>query len=407
MLTLTLLLGTLITSIPPVKASSTVRIYIKPEFPAWIPGVAANDLFNAEVWIESPAAWDNTIDGIVGWSLYCRMDSAVLMPYDVNDGTGSPPGTFLRDFIDDNFYPVKYRPAMSTINTNATHYIDLAEVLTSWEEIMVGAGGSGLLCNLTIRSKSISAYSILDLFEVYYYTTAGGAEGKVPADIVLDGHYNEYTGFLFLHSTSSLINLADPETTSWQDLYPTNESAYNLNDWVDSDSDGNLSYCDYIQLNSTWYHVERVTVTIYIYDSAQGKHYYHYLEFLGWEEHMDEAIADPLNTLWHQVYGEWTGDGPNPAHEFCHVFNMTDWTDDTSGNLTAGDDIEFDHKVGNPGVAWEVLEVSTGIVVTLGEVMPEFPLGAALEIGLIVAIAYVLWRSRRKTKITKQAKLAH
>jgi len=187
-LTLMLLASIAMVNVP-VKASSSVKIYIYPEFPDHVPEVAVGDIVSIEVRIESPAEWDNTINGIVGWSLYCGVDPDVLQPYDVNNGMGSPTGTFLRDFIDDNYYPPKYRPALSAINTNASHYEDLADIITSWEEIMVGAGGNGTLCTLQFKVKS-DTWCVVDLFEVYYYTTAGGPEGKVPAEIVVDGQYN-------------------------------------------------------------------------------------------------------------------------------------------------------------------------------------------------------------------------
>jgi len=402
MLTLTLLLGTIIASVPPVKASSSVKIYLKPEFPSYHPGVTATETFVVEMWIESPPGWENTADGIVGWSIYMHVDPAVLMPYDF---AGADPGYFLRDFIDDYGYPIKHRPKILLGDVNASHFMDLAEYIQGWETIGVGAGGSGLLCNLTLRSKSDTAYSLIDLYDVYYYTPAGMFE----ADMVVDGHYNLYTGFSFLHSTSSLIDLSDPETTSWQELYPTYGTAYDLNDWVDSDSDGNLSYCDYIKLNETWYHVVRVTVTLLLYERAGGKTYYRFLESTGWEEYYDVAIADPRNVTWHEVYSNWTGGGPDPTHEFCRAQNIIDWSDeDTSGDVSVDDIITVDIDPG-PGPDWDVVDVSTDIIVTPEEppAVPEFPLGAALEIGLIVAITYVWWRSRRKTKITKQAKLAY
>jgi len=179
-LTLMLLASIAMVNVP-VKASSSVKIYINPEIPDYIPGVAVGEIVDVEVRIESPAGWENTADGIVGWSLYCRVDPDVLNTYDF---LGATPGYFLRDFIDTNFYPIKHRPQMLVGDVNASHFMDLAAFIQGYEEIGVGAGGNGTLCTLQFECTSV-AWTLVDLFDVYYYTLAGVFQ----ADIVGDGQY--------------------------------------------------------------------------------------------------------------------------------------------------------------------------------------------------------------------------
>jgi len=154
-----------------------------------------------------------------------------------------------------------------------------------------------------------------------------------------------------------------------------------------------LSPGDAVTLGSDWYTVEEVTVTIH--DTKSGKD--RYLELLDGHVGYDAAITtDPTGTFWHEWY-----------FYLGIRWNLTSWVDDdSSGTLTVGDDVVFDDLDSTDTLAITLDEVSTDMIVS-GPIAepPEFPLGFALEIGLIAAIAYVWWRSRRKTKITKQPKL--
>jgi hypothetical protein len=170
----------------PAKASSTVKIYIKPEPPAYIPGVEVGELVNVEVWIDSPPEWDNTVDGIIGWSFYVHVDPAVLQPLDF---TGASGGYWLYDFCFSNGYYM-HLPMPPLGGMNASDFIDIAEFITGWGILMLGAGGSGKLCTLTFISLSKTAHTMIELYNAYYYTTAGYPEGVIPADVVGWGQYN-------------------------------------------------------------------------------------------------------------------------------------------------------------------------------------------------------------------------
>jgi hypothetical protein len=120
-----------------------------------------------------------------------------------------------------------------------------------------------------------------------------------------------------------------------------------------------------------------------------------YIEFLPGFKHMDDAIDDANLTLWHEVY---------PV--FSQWYNLTGWVDnDATNNLTINDDFDLTNLTDLTTETYHVEDVHTDIMIS-GPIAepPEFPLGVAMEIGLIVAIAYIWWRSRRKTKTTKQTK---
>jgi len=549
MLTLTLLLGALIASIPPVKASSTVKIYVKPEFPSYVPGTTG--LFDIELWIESPPEWENTVNGIVGWSLYVDTNASVLFPAFV---TAAQAGYFIYDFLVNNNH-FGYLPPnllVGDINTTTGTFEDVSCYIAGWETLGLGAGGSGKILDLKYNALSASDYDFIDLFEVYYYTTAGGPEGMVPADIVVDGHYAQEPPYSYLHSTSSLIDLSNPVGTSWHELYPTYSTSSDLNNWVDTNGDGLLTFCDFIELNDTWYHVEDVTVTIqtrhstltgienstysasslpagvgagwtnpaYAYspnttyastatddamqqygdyginlpssasitkvevgmkayntDNEKFRFYVSWdngTDWSGYEQSGNLPLVDPVTVTWFDFSGaiDWYPENLTDANfrtrahackagggamgtvfldwipvrvtyeiglpmyldfaygnattagfdimgdaiaspvntswyvvypEFGQKYEITAWTDsDTSYNISVSDYVTWN------GTEYHVDDLDTDIIISGPvEITPEFPLGLALEIGLIVTIAYVWWRSRRKTKITKQTKLAN
>jgi hypothetical protein len=180
MLTLTVLLGTIIATIPPVKAEDTVKIYISPEPPAYIPAVDVGlDLF-VDVYIESPAAWYDTTNGIVGWAMDVIVDPTVLKPVTVYGATG---GYWLFDFAD-----LEYLGSTSLLKTvHPGNFTAVSEQILSWDLPPInghGAGDNGKLCRLKFQVLS-SGFSEIELVNVYYYVGAN----KYPADIVGNGWY--------------------------------------------------------------------------------------------------------------------------------------------------------------------------------------------------------------------------
>jgi hypothetical protein len=408
MLTLTVLLVTIIPYVPPVKSGSTVKVYVAPEFPNYVPQNTTGTNIYMNVYIESPPEWyDSNETGIVGWAMTIKVNASVLEPMTIYGATG---GYWLFDFADTKGGGTSLQ---KTTNKTTGEFYEASEQILGWQTHPFngsGAGGNGKLCRLRYKVLDEDAWTLIDLgypsagsdFITFYYYVGFV---KHEADIIIDGNYNQ-PPFMYMHSVGSLIDLSSPVGTSWHELYPTYCTGYTIADWTDN-GDGNLSSCDYIQLGTDWYHVEYVTVTIRVTDTAGGKTYEKFFESTGWEYYMDETITDPRNNTWHEVYGNVTKQA-DPLFVFCRVYNITSWDDrDASGNITVGDEVTTDLDPG-PGPNWDVLEVSTDIVIRgPTEVVPEFPLGLALEIGLIAAVAYVWWRSRRKTKITKQEKLAY
>jgi len=227
MLTLTFLLGALIPSVPPVKASSTVRFYVVPITPDYIAGEAVGAYVYADVYIDSPAGWYDTTNGIVGWGMSIKVNASVLIPWSITGGSG---GYFLFDYTD-NEYGGLTTVLMTKDAPNGLFY-EVSEFIDGWESDPYygkGAGGSGKLLTLRYKSDDLTAYSLIDLGypasedidTAYYYTSSG----KVEVDVIIDGNYNAPPDLLALHSTSSLINLSDPVTTSWEELWPTGEGA--------------------------------------------------------------------------------------------------------------------------------------------------------------------------------------
>jgi len=559
MLTLTLLLGAIIPSVPPVKSESyETRLFVRESPPgSWIDGTSVSTYFYVTIDIESPSAWDDTANGIVGWEISVHVDPSVL-EFRLSGIYGATGGYWLFDFAEWNEYTPAHTPYLLIEDLNKTtgDLTRAGELLLGYTTLGVGAGGSsGMtdgygetygLCRLRFTKLSSSAYALIDIFNAKWVDVNGD---KHDFDVVDDGHYND-PGFTYLHSQSSLIDLSNPVTTSWHELYPGYSNISSLNGWVDNNDDV-LSPCDYIMLNETWYHVEAVTVTLYtrvivgeeewnttnspssesgawtnptyayssdtnyaetlvdlaehvyggygfsipggatitkvevgyeaftaggdgigitcswdggsswatvnwsgsltkadpgaptwvdftgattwtidklsnanfsskaIYQDAAGGakavyldwiparvtyaafvYEYMYIDYLGGFDFMDDTIADPNGTIWHEVY---------PV--FSNIYNLTGLIDDdASGNITIGDYIDLKNSTGDT-TTYQVSDIDTDIVIS-GPVAepPEFPLGLAVEVGLIVAIAYVWWRSRRKTKtakVTKQPKLAY
>jgi len=410
MLTLTFLLGTIIPSVPPVKSGSTVKVYVAPEFPGYVPQNTTGTHIYMNVYIESPPEWYNSNEtGIVGWAMNIKVNQSVLEPVSVYAATT---GYWLFDFADGEY--AGGTSLLKTVNKTTGLFYEVSEQILAWESPPIngsGAGGNGRLCKLRYKVLDEDAWTLIDLgypaegsdfLSFFYYV----GFDRYEADIIIDGNYNQ-PPYLYMHSVGGMANLSDPVGTSWHELYPTYCTGYTIADWTDN-GDGNLSSCDYIQLGTDWYHVEYVTVTIRITGTDKGKLYNKFLESMGWEAYYDVAIADPKNVTWHEVYSNYTGTPPDPSYEFCRAYNITAWDDvDTSGDINAGDKITTNIDPG-PGPTFDVVDVATDIIIRgPTEVVPEFPLGLALEIGLIAAVAYVWWMSRRKTKITKQEKLAY
>jgi len=190
-LTLMLLASIAMVNVP-VKGQDTVKIYVVPAPPAYIPGVDPGGFVYVDVYIESPAEWYDTTNGIVGWAMSIKTNPDVLEPWSIN---GSTAGFFLYDYTD-NEYGELTTLLLTKDGPNGLFY-EVSEFIDGWESDPFngkGAGGNAKLCTLRYKSHSLW-YSLIDLGypaspdidTVYYYTSAG----KFAADIIGDGQYSE------------------------------------------------------------------------------------------------------------------------------------------------------------------------------------------------------------------------
>jgi hypothetical protein len=125
--------------------------------------------------------------------------------------------------------------------------------------------------------------------------------------------------------------IMDPRCTYWHELYPDYCEEWHLTSWEESPEDPyphRLSPCDQIDMtnletgNVTWYHVDRVTLTMFITINATGEPYY--FEFKGPFEDMYLAKTKPVCTNWTMVWPYYLGESG---------LHIEDWTDNCNGVL--------------------------------------------------------------------------
>jgi hypothetical protein len=150
--------------------------------------------------------------------------------------------------------------------------------------------------------------------------------------------------------------LTEPVGTQWHELWPIFCREYHLSSWEDN-GDGILSYCDTIDMYEKPdgelrdYHVEEVTITLFVTPDEIGDPMYIELE----GGYNASALMYPLDTQWHEIY---------PV--FCREYHLLHWIDsgDPSGELSFCDYIVMENKVTGELNSWHVEEVAIDIVVT-------------------------------------------
>ncbi|NIP51908.1 MAG: hypothetical protein GWO08_06780, partial [Gammaproteobacteria bacterium] len=138
--TMSILLSLTMVNIP-VKSDPETRLYIRESPPgSWKTGEPVNNTFFLTVDIESPIAWDDTSTGIVGWAFSVHVDPNVLEPI---NAYGANFDYFLYDYIDWNGY-VGHDPILGVdkINPTAGDMINVSEIISGFEPLGKGAGGS-------------------------------------------------------------------------------------------------------------------------------------------------------------------------------------------------------------------------------------------------------------------------
>jgi len=138
-------------------------------------------------------------------------------------------------------------------------------------------------------------------------------------------------------------------SADWHEIYPSYCNWYHIINWID-EGDGLLGYCDYVMMEDlSWYHVERVTVTLFLILEGTGEPMY--IEFEG--NYLDFPFGMPISTWWHEVYPD-----------YCNWYHLTSWLDtDASGNLTVCDIIDLTDEFAEVSW-WHVEKVKTDILIT-------------------------------------------
>jgi len=164
----------------------------------------------------------------------------------------------------------------------------------------------------------------------------------------------------------------EPIGSIWHELYPEYCRLYELTSWKDTNKDSKLSPSDFIDLTDikagevTWYHIDRVTLTIKITEKYVDPPVTLYAEFTGPFDQFFEPIMNPVCTIWHVIY---------PPENFSTYFHLTSWEDNGDGVLSYCDqiDVEFEHEPGKTRwyhveeLACDIVISCTGIVVAGSE----------------------------------------
>jgi len=203
----------------------------------------------------------------------------------------------------------------------------------------------------------------------------------------------------YLHSTGGLLNLTEPIGTQWHELWPIFCREYHLSSWEDN-GDGVLSPCDQIDMYEKpdgevrWYHVENVTITLFVTEYTGGESMYIELEG-GYDPHI---LTAPNCTLWHEIY---------PV--LCREYHFVGWDDHCAPGLSPCDSILLENKRTGEMDVWHVEDVATDIVVTIkpppvgGEAYPVTKISVSAPwIAMAVVVAggiswYVLRRRRAQS----------
>jgi len=223
------------------------------------------------------------------------------------------------------------------------------------------------------RRKAISMGLITSMFLAFVLVglNVNVAPAQVPTNKCLHGEDGLFYS-VHLHA-DFLINLYNPICTRWHELWPRYCSHYyHLNSWED-EGDNMLSPSDQIDMidyatnKTSWWHVDDVTVTIYVKPiEAPGPAMY--VEFTGGFTNYATPLLNPVCTYWHEIY---------PV--YSKKFHLSSWTDNGDGILSFCDKIYLKDPVTGLGAWYHVAQVATDIVVTRKpvctqwhEIYPEF-----------------------------------
>ena len=146
-----------------------------------------------------------------------------------------------------------------------------------------------------------------------------------------------------------------PKGTWWHELYPEFCIIRNLTSWLDNDYNEVLSPNDQIDMideneTVTWYHVDRMTVTLRLTEVETGDREI-YVELKIPMDWKPLPGVSPVNTYWHQVW---------PI--YSNVTQCTDWWDDQDGVVDYCDYLEMTDVRTQNVTYWHIEEVSNDII---------------------------------------------
>jgi hypothetical protein len=152
---------------------------------------------------------------------------------------------------------------------------------------------------------------------------------QIDATVTLRLKYSSPRPMKLHAQPEELINLYDPLTTMWHELYPTFSNIYHLSSWHDDNGDGRLSAGDEIDLydgvDTTWWFVNHVPLTLNLswFDGDVWEPEM-YIESEFDIEHYPFDV--PFDTLWHEAWPNW-----------CEWWVIVNWIDNGDQVLSVSD----------------------------------------------------------------------
>jgi PKD repeat protein len=218
---------------PPGPEEPFVKVYVAQPL-GYIPAQPPGVIVTVDMIIEVSGIADHSHEGIVGWGIYVQVDPDVLKPVGVR---GARSGYFLWEFADWWWYDY---PAISSFFNNTAGFCDIAEFIAPLPAGGAGDPWSGLkLVTLEFLSKSETAYSLIDLFDIEYMTRDGMWH---PVDEVIDGHY---TRVPILGDIDGDGDVDRYDYGLFAQAYGTSEGDPNYIQEADLDIDGDIDRYDF------------------------------------------------------------------------------------------------------------------------------------------------------------------
>jgi len=162
---------------------------------------------------------------------------------------------------------------------------------------------------------------------------------------------NETLTPVHMHHVFGVLPPYEPLQTAWHQLYPDFCEPWLLTSWEDEGFPyGELSPNDQIDMTNEdtlevrWYHVDRMTWTMLLFNDTQGAPIW--VEYKG----PYEEIYDPTYTWWHQVA---------PPQNYSNRYQIVNWKDNGNQYLDLCDYVELN---GFPGIWWHVDDYATDII---------------------------------------------